>query len=126
MNAGLVIGFLVVHFASPAARFRATALDKLLEALEIALDAPRDDPQCRGDLLDQLVRLVFHPHANPSMTGIDRRELNDAAVGCAGNAAPSDAVVRNLFGDFSIPFELPATDFGAPVEVRSVHLLHRR
>src|SRR2546428_3192345 len=70
----------VLDLAAPGARLASAALDELLEALEVGLDARAHDTQRIGDVLHDALRLVVHLQHHLRALIVEPMEGDDAGV----------------------------------------------
>src|SRR5690606_24593914 len=117
-------GRVVLDLAAPRAGLHATALDEVLEALQVALDPPVDHAQRIADLFLHPLGLVVHLHHDARLRIVQAMERDVAAIARAGRAGPCDALVRHLFGDARVPLLDLTADIGAPAHVLVVDLPH--
>src|SRR2546425_4268521 len=112
----------VLDLAAPGARLASAALDELLEALEVGLDARAHDTQRIGDVLHDALRLVVHLQHHLRALIVEPMEGDDAGVPGAAAARPRDALVGPLLDDLGVPLLFLAPDHGAPVQALVVEL----
>src|SRR5207237_6476112 len=112
----------LLDLAAPGARLTPAALDELLEALEVALDAGLHDAQRVGDVLHDALGLVvdLQHHARPVV--VDAVEGHHAGVPGAAAARPRDALVGPLLRDLGDPLLFLAADGGFPLQALVVEL----
>src|SRR5262245_23118131 len=110
-------------FAAPGAGLHSAALDHVLEALEVALDAPAVHAERAADLLENAVGLVLHLHGHAGLVVGEAVEGDDPGVAVALNGLPRHALVGALLGDPGRPGVLLAAGVGHPVQQRVVDLL---
>src|SRR5918999_3915163 len=112
----------LADLAAPGAVGHATALDQLLEPVEVAAHAPGVQPGGGADGLAEAFRRVrqLKPDAGP--LGAERLERDGAACVLAVGARPDDAAVGHLLEDLRVPLSAVAADRGRPVQLRVVEL----
>src|SRR5918995_1072268 len=93
----------LVDLAAPGTRLGAAALDHLLEALEVALDAPLVGAERAADRLDDPFRLEIHLHHDLAALVLEPVECDDPRVVLAVHRTPRDALVGMLLGDLRLP-----------------------
>src|SRR5512134_2041210 len=84
--------------AAPAAGLHAAALDDLLEALEVALDASLHEAERVADLLHRPLGLVVHLQHDPGLALVEAVEGHHAGVLGPLVRGPGDALVGRLLG----------------------------
>src|SRR5919106_2148069 len=100
----------------------ASALDQLLEPLEVALDAAAVGAEHAPELLGQALRLLVLLNRAFRARVVQALEGDGTAVFLTVDRAPGHALVRPLLGDLGAPGVLLAADFHRPLEVGVVEL----
>src|SRR5438067_2327178 len=108
--------------AAPGPGFTTARFDHLLELLEVATGFHAHRTEGVADGFQWTFRLVIHLQRDAGHVVRDLVEGHHAAVRHAGDAAPGDALVRDLFGDLGIPLLVLAGHAGLPVQVAIVEL----
>src|SRR5688572_27783047 len=110
--------------ASPRAGRDTSALDELLETLEIGLRLAPDEAQRVADRLDRSFGLDIELERHARLAVIEPVERHDAGVPGALGRGPGDAPVGGLLGDLGRPGLLLSRDPGCPAERGVVQLFH--
>src|SRR3954449_9776953 len=106
----------------PGTRLEITALDELLELVEVGSRLAVDEVQRVPGLLDEALGLVLElqPNQRPALTCV--REVDGAGVCGTFGGSPRDLLVGQLVQDTGLPLPLHTGDLGDPVQPLVVEL----